>query len=170
MSMTDSDWYSALTRPSRTASMVMLAFGLWIVLLSLVNIVEGAFYGEKVLWLEFLTNGSFDDISKTHDGIEITLDDLFFSIIGIIFSGLGVMGLRSDGFQLSQLTTCLSGLFSSELGIRKTIADWMIVGGIIFYIAWSIQEGTWIDPGVFAVSVVPLAFGIGLNLLDSAET
>jgi len=169
MSMTDSDWYAALARPSRTASTVLLGLGLWIILLSLVNIIDGAFYGEKVLWFEFLTNGSFDDISAPHNGIEITSDDLLFGLVGVAFSGVGIMGLRSAGVQLAQISSSLSGLFSSELGIRKTIADWMIVVGIIFYMAWSVQEGTWVDPGVFAVSVVPFAFGIGLNLLDSAE-
>jgi hypothetical protein len=70
---------------------------------------------------------------------------------------------------IRDLPNCLSGLSSTENGIRKTLADWMIVVGVLFYLAWSIQNNTWVDPGVFAVSVAPFSFGIGLNLLDKAE-
>ena len=68
------------------------------------------------------------------------------------------------------LPNCMSGLFSGEYGIRKTVADWMIVFAIIFYLAWSAQYNTWVDPGVFAVTVIPFMFGFGLNMLDKAES
>ena len=64
----------------------------------------------------------------------------------------------------------MSGLFSVEYGIRKTVADWMMVIAIIFYLIWSVQNNTWVDPGVFAVSAVPFWFGFGFNLLDKAES
>ena len=71
---------------------------------------------------------------------------------------------------IKSLPNCMSGLFSGENGIRKTVADWMIAFAIIFYLAWSTQYNTWVDPGVFAVSVIPFMFGFGLNMLDKAES
>ena len=175
MSLAENDWYSALTRPSRTASTAMLLLGGWVLLLTIVNLANGAYSpGFKVLWLGFLSNGALGDVSVAHDGVSVVTDDIVFGFLGLAVAGLGWFGLGKavEGGAVAAikgLPDCLSGLFSSENGIRKTIADWLIVGGIIFYLAWSVQNNTWVDPGVFAVSVAPFAFGVGLNLLDKAE-
>ena len=161
MSLSDNDWYSALTRPSRTASTVMLLLGGWVLLLTIVNITFGAY--------------SLGDVYTDHDGISVVVDDVAFGIIGIILVAMGHLGMNKavEGGTISaikSLPNCMSGLFSGEYGIRKTVADWMIVFAIIFYLAWSIQYNTWVDPGVFAVSVIPFMFGFGLNMLDKAES
>ena len=175
MALTDTDWYSTLTRPSRTTSTVMLLLGGWVLLLTIVNITIGAYSsGFKALWLGFLSNGSLGDVYVDHDGISIVVDDIVFGILGIALIAIGHMGMSKavEGGTISaikNLPSCLSGLFSGEDGIRKSIADWMIVFAIVFYLAWSAQYNTWVDPGVFAVSVIPFMFGVGLNLLDKAE-
>lgn len=175
MSLADNDWYSALTRPSRTASTAMLLLGGWVLLLTIVNLAIGAYSpGFKVLWLGFLSNGGLGDVYVAHDGISVVVDDFVFGLLGLAVAGLGWFGLGQavEGGAVGAITglpNCLNGLFSSERGARKTIADWLIVGGVIFYLAWSVQNNTWVDPGVFAVSVAPFAFGVGLNLLDKAE-
>ena len=176
MSLSDNDWYSALTRPSRTASTVMLLLGGWVLLLTIVNITFGAYSpGFKALWLGFLSNGSLGDVYTDHDGISVVVDDIAFGIIGIILVAMGHLGMNKavEGGAVSaikSLPNCMSGLFSGEHGIRKTVADWMIVFAIICYLARSIQYNTWVDPGVFAVSVIPFMFGFGLNMLDKAES
>ena len=176
MSLSDNDWNSALTRPSRTASTVMLLLGGWVLLLTIVNVTVGAYSpGFKALWLGFLSNGSLGDVYTNHDGISVVIDDIAFGILGIILAAMGHLGMNKavEGGTVSaikSLPNCMSGLFSGENGIRKTVADWMIAFAIIFYLAWSTQYNTWVDPGVFAVSVIPFMFGFGLNMLDKAES
>ena len=132
MSLSDNDWYSALTRPSRTASTVMLLLGGWVLLLTIVNITFGAYSpGFKALWLGFLSNGSLGDVYTDHDGISVVVDDIAFGIIGIILVAMGHLGMNKavEGGTVSaikSLPNCMSGLFSGEYGIRKTVADWMI--------------------------------------------
>jgi len=46
----------------------------------------------------------------------------------------------------------------------------LLVGsGLAFYVSWSFLHGTWTDIGVYAVSVVMIAFGIVGYLLYSIE-
>ncbi|MEC9393362.1 MAG: hypothetical protein VYA45_01080 [Candidatus Thermoplasmatota archaeon] len=176
MSLVYNDWYSALTNPSRTVSTGMLLLGGWVLLLTIVNVTIGAYSpGFKALWLGFLSNGSLGDVYTEHDGISILVDDIVFGILGIVLITLGHLGMNNavEGGTISaikELQSCMSGLFSGEDGIRKSIADWMIAFAIVFYLAWSAQYNTWVDPGVFAVSVIPFMFGIGLNVLDKAES
>jgi len=176
MSMADNDWYSVLTQPSRAASTAMLALGIWVILLTLVNIIQGAYSpGFKVLWLGFLSNGALGEIYVAHDGISFAIDDIVFGVLGaaLIVSGIWSMGSAfENGISgwFKDLPNTFSGLVSTEAGLQKTIADWLIVLGLVFYLGWSVQNNTWVDPGVFAVSITPFAFGVGLNLLNSAES
>jgi len=88
---------------------------------------------------------------------------------------LGHLGMNKavEGGTISAikgLPTCMSGLFSGEHGIRKTVADWMIVSGIVFYLSWSALYTGWVDVGVYAVTTTLFMFGFGLNILDKAES
>ena len=176
MSLSDNDWYSALTRPSRTASTAMLLLGGWVLLLTIVNVTVGAYSpGFKALWLGFLSNGSLGDVYTGHDEISVVVDDIAFGILGIILVSLGHLGMNKavEGGTISAikgLPTCMSGLFSGEHGIRKTVADWMIVSGIVFYLSWSALYTGWVDVGVYAVTTTLFMFGFGLNILDKAES
>ena len=176
MSLSDNDWYSALTRPSRTASTAMLLLGGWVLLLTIVNVTVGAYPpGFKALWLGFLSNGSLGDVYTDHDEISVVVDDIAFGILGIILVSLGHLGMNKavEGGTISAikgLPTCMSGLFSGEHGIRKTVADWMIVSGIVFYLSWSALYTGWVDVGVYAVTTTLFMFGFGLNILDKAES
>ena len=177
MSLSENDWYSALTRPSRTASTVMLLLGGWVLLLTIVNITTGAYSaaGLKVLWLGFLSNGSLGDVNTDHDGISIVVDDIAFGMLGVVLVAVGHLGMNKavEGGTISairSLPSCMSGLFSGEHGIRKTVADWMIVSGIVFYLSWSALYTGWVDVGVYAVTTTLFMFGFGLNMLDKAES
>tara|TARA_B100001029_G_C15035909_1_gene440119 strand:- start:449 stop:913 length:465 start_codon:yes stop_codon:yes gene_type:complete len=154
----------------------MLLLGGWVLLLTIVNVTVGAYSpGFKALWLGFLSNGSLGDVYTDHDGISVVVDDIAFGIIGIFLVAIGHLGMNKavEGGTVSaikNLPNCMSSLFSGQNGIRKTVADWMITFAIIFYLAWSTQYNTWVDPGVFAVSAIPFMFGFGLNMLDKAES
>ena len=153
----------------------MLLLGGWVLLLSIVNIAVGAYSpGFKALWLGFLSNGSLGDVYTNHDGISVVVDDITFGILGLILISLGHLGMNKaveggTASAMKSLPNCMSGLFSGEHGIRKTVADWMIVFAIIFYLAWSTQYNTWVDPGVYSVMISMVAFGIALNINSKVE-
>ena len=52
---------------------------------------------------------------------------------------------------------------------KEIISSWLTVIGILFYIIWSIQNDTWVDPGVYSVMIAMVAFGIALNINSKVE-
>ncbi len=47
-----------------------------------------------------------------------------------------------------------------KVNAKLIISLLSILVGIIFYISWGITYGVWADAGIYAVTVVFLAFGI----------
>ena len=89
--MSDSTWMESLTRPSKTGSAAAILLGSWIIVLTLVNISQGAYSeGRKVLWMKFVS-GVKD--SSTTD-MAFVLDDAIFGSIGVAIFAIGVMGLN----------------------------------------------------------------------------
>ena len=171
--MVQTDWKDALTRPSCTASTAALLIGVWVIVLTIINIVQGAYSPDhKVLWFGFLTGG----VSNSTD-MAFVLDDAFFGIIGTALIAIGYKGLensRDDGavagisgfFQSAFVTD----LFSSENGFTNTIASWLVTLGIGFYFYWNMfVQITWVDPGVYSVMIVFVTFGFGLRVMTKAE-
>ena len=52
---------------------------------------------------------------------------------------------------------------------KEIVSSWLTVIGIAFYIVWSIQNDTWVDPGVYSVMIAMVAFGIALNINSKVE-
>ncbi len=57
----------------------------------------------------------------------------------------------------------------SERNILTLFYALLAGSGLAFYVSWSLLYGTWTDIGVYAVSVVLIAFGIVGYLLYSIE-
>ena len=177
MSMLESEWGSALTSPSRAASGAAVLLGVWVLLLTVVNLVWGAYSsGMKVLWIGFVTGDSAAS-NIVHDGLEVMPDDIVFGLIGVTLLGLGAMGLGKaveGGFSawISELPrgAILSSLFSPESGVNRTMASWMIILGVGFYLCWSAVNTTWVDPGVYAVMIVLVCFGFAMHTMADAES
>ncbi|MAU85490.1 MAG: hypothetical protein CMA21_02635 [Euryarchaeota archaeon] len=170
--MADSEWMNSLTRPSKALSAALTLLGSWIVFLTVVNVVIGAYSeGRKVLWIDFLTGVRE---SSTTDMAFVT-DDILFGLIGLAIIGLGARGMNTtheSGFVgwLRGLPKCVVGsLFSSEGGTNHLISSWLVALGVIFYVVWSMNENTWVDPGVYSVAVVLISFGVGMGLLESSS-
>tara|TARA_B100000214_G_scaffold348792_1_gene301136 strand:- start:186 stop:704 length:519 start_codon:yes stop_codon:yes gene_type:complete len=167
MSEESSDWKKSLFRPSITFSTILFFIGCWIVILSIINIVLGAYSpGNKVLWIGFLTDG----VSNTSD-MTFVIDDGIFLILGILSVSLGVMGINSikeGGFMKWALEihkgTIFRSLLSAENGLTRSIGSWMLVFGIVFYVIWSLCYNTWVDPGVYSICISLIAFGLGLHI------
>ena len=63
----------------------------------------------------------------------------------------------------------VTSIYSTENGIGRTFASWMIVAGAAYYLIWSSLESTWVDPGVYSVMISFVMVGIGLNWIQDAK-
>ena len=87
--MVQTDWKEALTKPSNMISTAALMLGMWIILLSLVNIFGGGAgqAGNKVAWIGFIGIGG-EAFVPYDDGFIV--DDAIFAILGIIMIATGI--------------------------------------------------------------------------------
>ncbi len=176
MSMLESEWGSALTRPSRTASGAAFLLGAWVLLLTVVNLLWGAYSsGMKVLWIGFIAGDSAAS-NIAHEGLEVVTDDIVFGFIGVVLLGLGILGMGKSGEGFSVWVggipkgAIVSSLFSPESGVNRTMASWLIFVGVGFYLCWSAVNTTWVDPGVYAVMIVMVCFGFAMHTMADAES
>jgi hypothetical protein len=183
INMTQTDWNEALTRPSSMVSTAALILGFWVIILSIVNIVEGAYSpGNKVTWLGFL--GLSGDAFAAND-TGFVIDDAVFAIFGIILIGAGDYGMKKANTQLDDggnassrgAVSWILDLPNSDFvkniikaeSMKGAISSWLIVIGILYYIVWSIKFTTWVDPGVYSVMISLVAFGFALNVSSKVE-
>ena len=178
MSMVDSEWGSALTRPSSTASSAAIMLGVWVITLTVINLVSGAYSpGFKVLWIGFIS-GEHGTSNIAHEGVSVVLDDVVFGLLGIVLLALGSMGMSkaveggiaawAGGIPQGPV---VSSLFSSEGGTSRTLASWLVLLGLTFYLYWNMfVQIAWVDPGVYAVMVVFVSFGFGIHTMADAES
>ena len=169
------DWRGSLLRPSDTLSVAAIVLGSWILLLNLLNIITGAYSGgRKVLWIDFITNGS--RTNEVHE-IGVVLDDVIFGILGIAVFALGAWSLgkeREGGFgawffQVWE-SKVFTSLLSTEHGGSRTVASWMIAIGALFYAAWGIMNSTWVDPGVYSVTIAMVSMGFGVHTIEDSKS
>ncbi len=182
--MAQTDWNEALTKPSSMISIAALLLGLWVIILSIVNLIEGAYSpGYKVTWLSFL--GFTEGANFAANDTGFVIDDAVFAIFGIILIGAGDYGMKkantlvddrgnesSEG-AISWILGLPNSYFMNNLirgeGAKQTMSSWLVVIGVLFYIVWSIQNNTWVDPGVYSVMISFVAFGFALNISSKAE-
>ena len=175
MSEGGQEWKEALKRPSSTLSIGSFLLGVWVAFLTIVNITVGAYStGRRVNWIAFITNGQ-----ETNSAHELSLafpDDIVFAILSSILVVAGVYGLnttRESGFVgwFSGLPNdkLVTSLYSTENGLSRTLASWMILAGLGYYLVWSAMESTWVDPGVYSITISLIAVGIGLNWLQDSN-
>ena len=181
--MAQTDWNEALTKPSSMISIAALLLGLWVIILSIVNIIEGAYSpGYKVTWLSFL--GFTEGANFVANDTGFIIDDAVFAIFGIILIGAGDYGMKKANTLVDAGNKSSEGAISWILGLpnsnfmnnlirgesaKQTMSSWLVVIGVLFYIVWSIQNSTWVDPGVYSVMISLVAFGFALNISSKAE-
>jgi|TARA_B110000495_G_C22916508_1_gene535393 hypothetical protein len=168
------DWKSSLKRPSMPLSASSMLLGLWALILTMVNIMFGAYSpGKKILWSGFIFSGD----SNTSN-LDIVLGDLIFGIFALSLCIIGWFGMSksvggndklSDSIK-SNFGIFLNYLFSIENGISRSVASWLILIGIIFYFSWSVLFNTWVDVGIYSVMIALVSSGIGIHILAAAES
>ena len=166
--MVQTEWNEALTKPSSMISTTALMLGTWIILLSLINMFGGGAgqAGNKVAWIGFI-GISGDAFVPYDDGL--ILDDAIFAVLGLV---LFILGLRNidvaNWIENNKGMDMFNSLIKGNNG-KEIIANWLVVIGISFYLIWSIQNDTWVDPGVYSVMISMVAFGIALNINSKVE-
>ena len=155
---------------------IAVMVGIWALIVDFVNIAIGAYAsGQKVVWAGFVSYGTFaDNTFVAHNGVEISPGDIAFTIIAGIILAFGALILQKteEGGVISWITSLVSPkrwapLFDFSGGMNVTIGSWLLISGIIFYFAWSITNNTWVDPGVYAVTIPLISFGSILPMLES---
>jgi hypothetical protein len=153
--------------------------GVWAVVIDIINITIGAYAaGQKVVWAGFLSMGKLaDNTYVAHAGNGFSAGDAAFSIIAFGLLAYGIMAINhqeKDGFVgwLKGLTnpTCWKPLVTTKAGTAATLGSWSLLVGILFYIGWSINYNTWVDPGVYAVTAPLVGFGLAFKKLNETES
>ena len=85
-----------------------------------------------------------------------------------MFKLLAKIDIESDDAEVQEYMDMVNNLISGKNG-KEIISSWLVVIGVSFYIIWSIQNDTWVDPGVYSVMISMVAFGIALNINSRVE-
>ena len=168
--MAQSSWKDEVTKPSRFLSVVSFCIGAWLAFVSLINIAFGAFApGQKIEWLGFIDGSSLSEAYSAHSSISIGIGDVVALTLAAILIAIGARGIESSSGLRAFLYSIIMRprqMMSSEGDLSLIVANWMVVGGIVFYVFWSAINTTWVDPGVYSVSIVMIASGLGIEAIN----
>jgi hypothetical protein len=173
------EWKSSLMGPSMPLSVSAVAIGSWGIILSIVNIFIGAYSpGRKALWSGFI----FKSRDSNTISSDMVIDDFVFLGLAVSLCIIGFLNIKKSVakrpkgdsedisiFVQGKIKSFFNNLTTLEKGILKFTSSWLISIGIIFYLVWSINYNTWIDPGVYSVMITFISFGIGIFMLDSSK-
>ena len=173
------EWKSSLKGPSMPLSVSAVAIGSWGIILSIVNLSIGAYSpGRKALWSGFILK-SRDSNTISSD---MVIDDFIFLGLAVSLFIIGFLSIKKSVakrpkgddedisiFVQGKIKSFFNNLTTLEKGILTFTSSWLITIGIIFYLVWSINYNTWIDPGVYSVMITFISFGIGIFILDSSK-
>ncbi|DAC68796.1 MAG TPA: hypothetical protein D7I12_05300 [Candidatus Poseidoniales archaeon] len=167
--MAQSSWKDEVTKPSRFLSVVSFCIGAWLAFVSLINVAFGAFApGQKIEWLGFIDGSSLSEAYSAHSSISIGIGDVVALALAGILIVIGARGIESSSGLRAFLYSIIQRprqMMSSEGDLSLIVANWMVVGGIVFYVIWSTINTTWVDPGVYSVSIVMIASGLGIEAI-----
>lgn len=170
-SVSQSGLMNSIMNPSMGLAKFYFGIGLWGLVLAILNLMGMVHPTQKVSWAGMLTinwtNNAFHPLTE-NPGF-VASDAVFILICGGIFALAMKKFSASEGgvagfFQSMIKNDLWPSLVSlGEGGMQRTAGAWCILIGLMFYISWGIQFTTWIDPGVYAVSIALLAFGFALD-------
>ena len=168
--MSQSSWKDEVTKPSGFLSVFSFCMGVWLLLVSIINILVGAFApGQKIEWLGFFNGSSLADAYSEHASITIGSGDILAVALSVAMIFLGAKGIEStvtmDSFVKSLIQRPKHMMDTSKSPL-EILSNWMIVGGFLFYLIWSIINTTWVDPGIYSVCIVLIVGGLGIEALN----
>jgi hypothetical protein len=163
-------------KPSVTLSKWYIAIGAWGLTLAILNSLGYIHPTYRVSWGGLLTFEAFADaFGHKEDAPVFVLGDLVFVGACLALLGLGLNSINEKveggvaGFAQSLFVNdTWPALVGAEGGIMRSIGAWCLLLGFSFYIYYSILHMTWIDLGVYSVSITLVAFGFALNAVSRA--
>ena len=162
--------------PSVTLSKWYIGIGTWGLVLAILNMLGEIHPTYRVSWGGLLTFEALADAFGNKDGAPtFVIGDIVFIAACLALLGLGLRSINSNvegglaGFARSLvLNDTWPALVGSEGGLMRAIGAWCLLLGFGFYIGYSVMYMTWIDVGVYSVSVTLVAFGFALNAVSRA--
>jgi hypothetical protein len=163
-------------KPSVILSKWYIAIGAWGLTLAILNALGYIHPTYRVSWGGLLTFEAFADaFGHKEDAPVFVLGDLVFVGACLALLGLGLNSINEKveggvaGFAQSLFVNdTWPALVGAEGGIMRSIGAWCLLLGFSFYIYYSILHMTWIDLGVYSVSITLVAFGFALNAVSRA--
>ena len=171
--MSESSWKGEVTKPSGFLSILSFCAGVWLSLVSVINILTGAFApGQKIEWLGFFSGSTLADAYSEHTSISLNSGDIVAIALSILLIFLGTKGIQStismDSFVQSVIQRPVKMMDASG-SMSQILSNWMVVGGFGLYIIWSMIYTTWVDPGIYSVCMVMILGGLGMEALNAVS-
>jgi hypothetical protein len=69
----------------------------------------------------------------------------------------------------SDLSSFGDNLLSKDKDFLSSLGSWIILLGPIFYITWSVFFETWLDPGIYSVTITLVSIGYGISIFTDSE-
>ena len=87
--------------------------------------------------------------------------------IALIFVGVrGLEATTGTKAFLKSIAERPGRMVSTTENINALISNWLIVGGALLYLGWSVVYTTWVDPGIYSVCIALIASGAGLEAIS----
>ncbi len=165
-----------LTSPSKTLANWYMWLGCLGLMLAVLNILGYIHPNYRVSWGGLLTfeymNSAFGD--KDTAPVFVAGDAVFMLACGAM-SYLGVRTLVGDGEFGDWFMSMLKNDWYKDLveigngGWSLLLGTWSLLAGALFYVYWGLMHLSWIDPGVYSITIVLMAVGLILRMLSSIE-
>ena len=170
--MSESSWKGEVTKPSGFLSIFSFCIGAWLALVSVINILVGAFApGQRIEWLGFFSGSTLADAYSEHTSISFNSGDIVAIGLSILLIFIGTKGIQStismDSFIRSVIQRPVK-MLDANGGVSQILSNWMVVGGFLLYVVWSMIYTTWVDPGIYSVCMVMIVGGLGIEALDDS--
>ena len=170
-SVGQSGFANSIINPNMGVAKFYFGIGLWGLVLAFLNLIGQVHPTQKVSWAGMLTleatNKAFQPLA---DAPAFVASDAVFILLCGTFFGLALKTFNNQEGGIGAFFTSMfkndfwpALVSNNEGGMQRTAAAWCVLIGLVFYIAWGIMYTTWIDPGVYAVSIALLAFGFALD-------
>mgnify|MGYP001179529985 CR=1 FL=1 len=166
---------SMITNPSTCTANWFIGLSIWGIFLAFLNIFGYAHPSFHYSWGGLFTLELTNVAYEQKDGLVFPLfvpsDAVFIAICSLfLYFGSKAYAETEDG-----IGGFFKGLFVNDTwpalaaigegGIQRTLAAWSTLIGFGVYAYFGIKPGVlgWMDPGVYAVSIAFIAFGLALN-------
>ena len=162
---------SMITDPSRSTANWFIGLSMWGILLAVLNILGFVHPSYHYSWAGLfsfeMTNLAYE--AKSDTAQFVASDAVFIAFCSLLMSfGFKAYAKTEDGVAgfftglvVNDTWPALASI--EEGGIQRTLAAWSTLFGFAFYIYFGINSMGWMDPGVYAVSIALIAFGLALN-------